>query len=605
MNTFRTIRSLHEEILDGFWKVVHEEFGTSAQQLGAELIAKITMSRPPRIELGDFSIPCFPLSKALRAAPDVIAGRVAQRFAELPLIEWARAEKGFVNIKMKNEPLFAAPWSETTKDGGTAFGRSTESTGRRVMVEYLSPNTNKPLHLGHVRNGTLGMAVSNALGASGHTVVRANLVNDRGVHICKSMLAWQKWGNGETPASRGMKGDHFVGELYVLYSRQEKEHPELEAEIHEMLRKWEMGDPEIKKLWETMNGWVYAGFEETYRMLGFVFDTFYYESDTYTLGKDIVQEGLSRGIFVRTPDGAVVVPLPADQFGKDEKGKERVATVLRSDGTSVYLTQDLGTAVLKFDEHHLDQSIYVVADEQNNHFQTLFAILRMLGYSWADQCFHLSYGMVELPEGRMKSREGTVVDADDLVAGMTELAKQEIGARLAQNGTNIPAEELETRARKIALAAIKFYLLNVDPRRKIRFDPKESLAFEGRTGPYCQYAFARCSSILRKAALADPNWQDKQPDFSVLGNTEELLLVQRVSDLPQAIERTARSLNPSILCEAVYGIAQALSQFYHQHNVIGTEDEKARIARLHLIRMTGVALERGLELLGIEVIEEM
>jgi len=282
-----------------------------------------------------------------------------------------------------------------------------------------------------------------------------------------------------------------------------------------------------------------------------------------------------------------------------------VATVLRSDGTSVYLTQDLGTAVLKFDEHHLDQSIYVVADEQNNHFQTLFAILRMLGYSWADQCFHLSYGMVELPEGRMKSREGTVVDADDLVAGMTELAKQEIGARLAQNGTNIPAEELETRARKIALAAIKFYLLNVDPRRKIRFDPKESLAFEGRTGPYCQYAFARCSSILRKAALADPNWQDKQPDFSVLGNAEELLLTQRVSDLPQAIERTARSLNPSILCEAVYGIAQALSQFYHQHNVIGTEDEKARIARLHLIKMTGVALERGLELLGIEVIEEM
>jgi arginyl-tRNA synthetase len=471
-----------------------------------------------------------------------------------------------------------------------------------VMVEYLSPNTNKPLHLGHMRNGSLGMALSNILKASNFEVIRANLVNDRGVHICKSMLAWLRWGGEETPESTGLKGDHFVGKWYVRYAIEADKDPHLDEEVQEMLQKWEAGDPETIKLWEKMNKWVYDGFAETYQNLGLQFDVFFYESETYKSGKDIITEGISKKVFYQDVKGNVVFDLPEEKFGLNKGGQPKKVTALRSDGTSVYITQDIGTSVLKMNDYDLSRSIYVVGSEQIHHFQCLFEILKKLGYDWAGGLFHLSYGMVYLPEGKMKSREGKVVDADNLIGEVKQLAVEEIRKRYADD-KHISEEDIEERAGKVAVGAIKFYLLRVSTSQDIHFDPKESLSFEGFTGPYCQYAYARICGILRNAKKKAENFT--QADFSLLGNPEELLLLQKMIQFPFEVEKAANEYSPIKVLSQTYEVAKAFNQFYNAHSVLQAEDEKLVVARLELIKATAVVIKNGLELLGIEVMEKM
>ena len=505
----------------------------------------------------------------------------------------------YVNFKLHNTLIFGEVCTEIRKH--EAFGNTATGQGRRVMVEYLSPNTNKPLHLGHVRNGVLGMGVSNLLEATGHTVIKAILVNDRGVHICKSMLAWMKWAKGDTPESTDTKGDHFVGDWYVHYDQEAKKNPQLQDEVRVMLRKWETGDAETIKLWKMMNQWVYDGYDETYRKLGFLFDVFYYESNTYRLGKNLIQAGLDKGVFTEVESGAVIAPLPIDEFGAEKDGSQKVVTLLRNDGTSVYITQDLGTAKLKFDEHQPDRSIYVVASEQNYHFQCLFKLLNMLGFKWADGCYHLSYGMVNLPEGKMKSREGTVVDADDLIDEMRQLAEDEIRRRDSEGV--LSDEEIQKRALAIGLAAIKFYLLRARPELAINFEPKESISFDGFTGPYCQYAYARCASIRRKSEIRDLN--SIEPDFSLLGNVEELELIRALIQFPDVVAESARELTLAPICNHVFTVAQTVNQFYHRHPVLAAEPLALAAARLAVVNAAAIVIKRALTLLGIEALEEM
>ena len=436
---------------------------------------------------GDYTLVVFPLLKTSHKSPVDTGNAIGGWLVEnCPEISAFNAVQGFLNLSLSN-----VYWRETldaVHSDGT-FGQL-PSTGRRIMVEFSSPNTNKPLHLGHVRNNLLGASISNLLKAAGNEVIKTTLVNDRGVHICKSMYAWQERFDGATPESTGKKGDHLVGDCYVEYAKMEKEDPSVIDKVHEMLVKWEEGDPEVRKLWEMMNGWVFDGFEQTYKSLGISFDKTYYEHDTYLLGKEIVQRGLQMGVFVKDPDGSVWCDLTAD--GLDRK------LVLRSDGTSVYITQDMGTAERRFSEYSLDSHIYVVGDEQIYHFQVLKLILKKLGYEWADQIYHLSYGMVELPEGKMKSREGTVVDADDLIQKMYDEAKatSEESSKL----DSLSDEEKDKLYGIIGLGALKYFILKVDPRKKMLFNPKESIDFNGNTGPFIQYTHARICSILRKAA---------------------------------------------------------------------------------------------------------
>jgi arginyl-tRNA synthetase len=472
-----SIERIKNDILNQTEEAVKKVFGEKPEILH--------LGFPPEVNLGDFSVECFPFAKQFKKSPTEIAKLLVDEIPSGTIIQKAEAVGPYLNFKVLNAVLFGDVCAEITAKGD-AFGNSSIGHEQRVMVEYLSPNTNKPLHLGHIRNGALGMSVSNLLEATGHTVIKANLVNDRGVHICKSMLAWQKWANGATPKSEGVKGDHFVGQWYVRYAQEAEKKVHLEEEIQEMLQKWEFGDSETIELWKTMNSWVYDGFAETYQKLGLEFDTFYYESDTYKLGRDIIEEGLAKKVFYQDDRGAIIFDLPEAEFGRDKQGQLKKVTVLRADGTSVYMTQDIGTALLKVTEHKLDRSIYVVGSEQNHHFQCLFKILESLGYPWAKGCYHLSYGMVYLPEGKMKSREGKIVDADDLIEEMQELATEEIRKRDPEN--NLSEKEIKNRAAKIGVGAIKFYLLRVRPSQDIHFDPEESISFEGFTGPYCQYA---------------------------------------------------------------------------------------------------------------------
>ena len=560
----------------------------------------LKLGYPPQVELGDFTVECFPLAKQFRQNPAQIAQAIAAEIEPSESIQSVRAVGPYLNVKVHNRALFGGVCDEIVRQR-ESLGNTNMGQGQRVMVEYLSPNTNKPLHLGHIRNGVLGMGVSKLLEATGHTVIKANLVNDRGVHICKSMLAWLKWGDGGTPETTGTKGDHFVGNWYVRYAQEEKNHPDLEPETQAMLRKWESGDPETLKLWEMMNGWVYNGFAETYQKLGLEFDAFYYESHTYNLGKDLIQVGLEKGAFVEAEDGAIIAKLPVDQFGTQRDGSQKVETLLRRDGTSVYVTQDLGTAKMKFDEHQLDRSIYVVGSEQNYHFQCLFKLLDMLGFEWAPECYHLSYGMVNLPEGKMKSREGTVIDADDLIEEMFQLAVDEIRQRDSEG--ELLDKEVQKRAFAIGMAAIKFYLLRVRPELTINFDPKESISFDGFTGPYCQYAYARCASILRRAQTQDLT--SVAADFSLLGNEEELQLIRALIQFPEVVEEAARDLSPARVCNHLFIVAQTVNQFYHKHPVLSAESPPLIKARLALINASAAVIKKALALLGIETLEEM
>jgi arginyl-tRNA synthetase len=580
---------LKEEIISEIKKAFEKSFSKSLE--------KVELEFPPSVTLGDFAVAFFRESKELKISPAEIAKVVADNFEKPEWLEKVEPAGPYLNIKVKNNILFETVLSEVNEKP-EKYGNSNSGKNQKVMVEYLSPNTNKPLHLGHARNGALGMAVANILETTGHNVIKGILVNDRGVHICKSMLAWKKWGNNETPESAKMKGDHFIGKWYVRYAVEVEKNPELEKEVQEMLQKWEAGDAETLKLWKTMNEWVYAGFQETYEKFGLKFDEFFHESETYKLGKDIIEAGLRKNVFRRDENGAVVFDLPESEFGKDEQGENKKTTVLRADGTSVYITQDLGTAVTRAEKFKLDKMIYVVGNEQNFHFQVLFKILQSLGYAFTKNLHHLSYAMVNLPDGKMKSREGKVVDTDNLILEVEKIVAEEVGKRDAK----ISEEEKKERAKIIAVGAIKFYLLRVKPSQSIAFDPKESVAIDGFTGPYCQYAYARISGIIRN--LKDSDFQG-EIDFSLLGNLDERTLLKRITKFPEEIEKAALELNPLRVVTSVYETAQAFNLFYNNNKVLDPENEKLSIARLELAKATAVVLKRGLNILGIETLERM
>ncbi|MFH0729697.1 MAG: arginine--tRNA ligase [Pseudomonadota bacterium] len=578
------------------------EFNRAAESAFGHTPSEVTIGSPPNVKMGDFAIECFPLAKQFRKSPKIVAEEIVARLEPGVLIEKATAAGPYVNLKITSGALFSFACLDLFSQPPFQPACVSESK-RRIMVEYLSPNTNKPLHLGHVRNGALGMAVSRLYEAVGCHVVKANLVNDRGVHICKSMLAWLKWGNGATPETKGEKGDHFVGNWYVRFSKEADTDASLEKEAQEMLLKWEAGDMETVRIWKMMNEWVYAGFFKTYQRLGLRFDVFYYESETYKHGKQAILDGLEKGILHLDPKGNTIFPLPEENFGRGENGELKKITLLRPDGTSLYMTQDIGTTLLKAADHHLEECIFVVGSEQNYHFQCLFAILRALGLKWAKNCHHLSYGMVYLPEGKMKSREGKIVDADELISNMEALAAEEVRKRDPER--QLTDEEIHQRAIKIASAAIKFYLLRVKPAQDIHFDPKESISFDGFTGPYCQYVYARICGILRKAKAKGLDITTERGALHLLGEEEERVLAQQLIHFPGAVERAARELNPSYIANTIFSTAKNFNQFYNKHSVINAENRELALARLNLTNAVAQIIREGLRLLNIDVMEKM
>ena len=580
--------------------VVLEKIRQAAQIALGHVPEKLEIGFPPTAEYGHFTVECFSLAKQLRKSPTEVAKRIVENMSVDQFLQEAIAEGPYVNIKIFPGVLFSEACTEILNLRGR-YGESSSGQGKRVMVEYLSPNTNKPLHLGHLRNGALGMAVSNLLAAAGYWVVRANLINDRGIHICKSMLAWQRWGGGTTPDSAGIKGDHLVGSWYVKFVQEAAKNQTLEEDVQKMLQSWEAGDPEVYRLWQTMNNWVYDGFSETYKNFGLVFDVFYYESDTYKRGKDVIHEGVVKKVFYKDDHGNTIFPLPVEEFGREKSGEPKKVTVLRPDDTSLYITQDIATSILKIEEHNLDLSIYVVGSEQEHHFKCLFQMLSSLGYEWAKDCYHLSYAMVYLSEGKMKSREGKIVDADDLIEEVKNLAIGEIRQRDPEN--LLPEEEVNQRAEKIGIGAIKFYLLRVRPTQSINFDPAESISFDGFTGPYCQYAYARIFGILKKSKYGEIDPQIC--DFSLLGNAEELMLLQKLIQFPQEVQTAVQEFNPSKMAVYIFNTAKAFNQFYNQHPVLQAGNDQFIAARLALIQATAIVLKKGLELLGIDVLEDM
>lgn len=546
--------------------------------------------QPTRKEFeGDYTLVVFPLLRLTRQSPDATGEAIGGWLVEnCPEISSFNSVKGFLNLSLSNEY-----WKEALEQaaGDPSFGQL-PPTGKRIMVEFSSPNTNKPLHLGHVRNNLLGSSVSELLKAAGNEVIKVTLVNDRGVHICKSMYAWQQRFNGATPESTGEKGDHLVGDCYVEFARMEKEDPSVMDKVHEMLVKWEKGDPEVRSLWKMMNGWVFDGFEQTYKALGITFDKTYYEHDTYLLGKELVQKGLDMGVFVKDPDGSVWCDLTAD--GLDRK------LLLRSDGTSVYITQDLGTAEKRFSEYSLDSHIYVVGDEQNYHFQVLKLILSKLGFKWADSIYHLSYGMVELPEGKMKSREGTVVDADDLIEKMY----QEARATSEESGKldNMSEADKDRLYSMIGLGALKYFILKVDPKKKMLFNPKESIDFNGNTGPFIQYTHARIMSILRKAAELGYA-AEVSPEVRL--SPKETRLVKLICSYPDKVSEAADSLSPALVANYCYELAKEFNQYYHDTSILHEPDATLRSMRLELISTIASVLRKGMNILGIELPDRM
>ncbi len=556
---------------------------------------------------GDYTLVVFPLLKLSRKGPEQTAQEIGSHMvAACPDLKGFNVIKGFLNLVFEDS-FWAGRFADIAADERYGFA---EPTGRTIMVEYSSPNTNKPLHLGHIRNNLLGYSVSQILAANGHKVIKVNLVNDRGIHICKSMLAWQKYGEGETPESSGMKGDHLVGKYYVEFDKHYKAEikelvaqgmPEEEAkhrapiivEAQEMLRKWETGDPEVRALWEKMNGWVYEGFDKTYKALGVDFDKIYYESQTYLLGKNIVEEGLEKGVFFRKEDNSVWIDLTAD--GLDQK------LLLRGDGTSVYMTQDLGTAFRRFEDNHLDEMIYVVGNEQNYHFQVLKLVLKKLGYDWSDHIYHLSYGMVELPEGKMKSREGTVVDADDLIDDMVSTARemsQELGKL-----DGCTQEEADAVCHMVGLGALKYFILKVDPKKTMLFDPRESIDFNGNTGPFIQYTHARIRSILRKADEAGIVWATGNVSRDYV--PEEIELIKHLVDFPAVVKAAGENFSPALIGAYVYDLAKLFNGYYHDHSILKEENETVRRMRLQLCGQVARVIAVGMKLLGIDVPERM
>ena len=559
---------------------------------------------------GHLTLVVFPLLKLSRKNPEATAEEIGKFLKEnLPAISDYNVIKGFLNLTIASE-YWIDQLNAIHRCPRYGFVEETPDS-QLVMIEYSSPNTNKPLHLGHIRNNLLGFSLAEIMKANGYRVVKTNIVNDRGIHICKSMLAWKKWGNGETPESSGKKGDHLIGEYYVKFDQEYKKElktlqssglteKEAEAksslmeEAREMLRKWEAGDSETVSLWSTMNSWVYAGFDETYKMMGVDFDQIYYESQTYLEGKDKVLEGLEKGVFYQKEDGSVWADLTPD--GLDEK------LLLRADGTSVYMTQDIGTAKLRFDDYPIDKMVYVVGNEQNYHFQVLALLLDKLGFEFGKDLVHFSYGMVELPEGKMKSREGTVVDADDLMAEMIQTAKDtsmELGKSDAYS-----EEEVNTVSRMVGLGALKYFILKVDPRKNMVFNPKESIDFNGNTGPFIQYTYARIQSVLRKATEQNIILPAALNPMVSIGEKEELL-IQMLLDFKDTVKESADNYSPALIANYIYDLAKEFNQFYHDFSILKEESPELKQFRLILSKTVGETIKKAFSLLGIEVPERM
>ena len=587
---------------------------------GAEIPAQMIQLQKTKANFeGNLTLVTFPLLKTSRKSPETTAQEIGEYLkANCKAIADFNVVKGFLNLV-----IAPAAWIGLLNDihADEKFGeQQVTADSPLAMVEYSSPNTNKPLHLGHVRNNLLGWSLSKIMEANGYKVVKTNIVNDRGIHICKSMLAWQKWGNGITPEQAGKKGDHLIGDFYVLFDKHyraevaeltakfreeglddeaakakaEQESP-LMKEAHEMLVKWEANDPEVRALWEKMNSWVYAGFDETYKALGVGFDKIYYESNTYLEGKKKVEEGLAKGLFVRKDDNSVWADLTNE--GLDQK------LLLRSDGTSVYMTQDIGTAEMRFQDYHIDKMIYVVGNEQNYHFQVLSILLDRLGFKWGKDLVHFSYGMVELPNGKMKSREGTVVDADDLIASMIQNARA-----LSEDKVNkledITEAEKNEIARIVGLGALKYFILKVDARKNMLFNPEESIDFNGNTGPFIQYTYARIRSILRKAAAQGIAIPTAVADNAPL-NEKEIALIQKMNDFGAAVAQAGVDYSPSGIANYCYELTKEFNQFYHDYSILNADTEDEKTTRLVLAQNVAKVIKNGMELLGIEVPERM
>ena len=568
---------------------------------------------------GNLTLVVFPFLKLSKKKPEETAQEIGDYLvANCKAVAKYNTVKGFLNLTVAS-----AAWVELLNDinADEKYGeKPVTSSSPLVMIEYSSPNTNKPLHLGHVRNNLLGWSLAQIMEANGNRVIKTNIVNDRGIHICKSMLAWLKWGNGITPETAGKKGDHLIGDFYVAFDKHYKEEcttlqeqyikeglSEKEAEekakneaplikeAHKMLVKWEQGDPEVRALWKKMNSWVYAGFDETYKALGVSFDKIYYESNTYLVGKKKVEEGLEKGLFFRKDDNSVWADLSKD--GLDQK------LLLRSDGTSVYMTQDIGTAEMRFADFPIDKMIYVVGNEQNYHFQVLSILLDRLGFKWGKDLVHFSYGMVELPNGKMKSREGTVVDADDLIASMIDNA-----SKLSEDKVNklegISPEEKASIARIVGMGALKYFILKVDARKNMLFNPEDSIDFNGNTGPFVQYTYARVRSILRKAAAQGLALPASLPDDAPL-NEKEISLIQKLSDFAAAVAQAGKDYSPSGIANYCYELTKEFNQFYHDYSILNADSEAEKITRLVLAKNVAKFIKNGMSLLGIEVPERM
>ena len=604
---------IETKIGDGVIRAIKDLYGVDVPE-------KMVQVQKTRSEFeGNLTLVVFPFLRISKKKPEDTAQEIGDWLvANEPAVAGFNVVKGFLNMNIS-----PAAWIGLLNDihADSHYGeRQADDDSPLVMIEYSSPNTNKPLHLGHVRNNLLGWSLAQIMAANGNKVVKTNIVNDRGIHICKSMLAWLRWGNGETPETSGKKGDHLIGDYYVAFDKhyreevaqlkaqfeaegmdaeaaekKAKEEAPLIKEAHDMLVKWEQGDPEVRALWEKMNSWVYAGFDETYKALGVSFDKIYYESETYLEGKAKVEEGLEKGLFFRKEDNSVWADLTAD--GLDQK------LLLRSDGTSVYMTQDIGTADMRFRDYPIDKMIYVVGNEQNYHFQVLSILLDRLGFKWGKELVHFSYGMVELPNGKMKSREGTVVDADDLVATMIADARQ-----LSEDKVNklegISEEEKNEIARIVGMGALKYFILKVDARKNMLFNPEESIDFNGNTGPFIQYTHARIRSILRKALAEGIDIPDTL-DISLPVNDKEMELIQKMSEYGAAVAQAGKDYSPSGIANYCYELTKQFNQFYHDYSILNAETPEAKTVRLVLAANVAKIIKNGMALLGIEVPERM
>jgi arginyl-tRNA synthetase len=580
------------------WKnIVAEALAGYAREKGLEAglpaAAAVVIEKPPKAELGDFGFPMFPYAKLLRSAPAQVAAALAARIAQDPAaaaLGTAKAEGPYLNVRLARPALCAATLDAATAAG---WGRFASMAGKKVMIEFSSPNTNKPLHLGHLRNNALGESLSRILAAAGAEVRKVNHINDRGIHICKSMLAYQAYGEGRSPSDEGLKSDHFVGKYYVLFNKLKEEDPKAEEKAQDMLLAWEQGDSAVRALWQRMKDWVIEGIKVTYARTGVGFDLYDYESDTYELGVDNVLQGLEKGVFYKMEDGSVWADF--EDVGLDKK------VFLRKDGTSLYITQDIGTAIDRHKSWPYDRLIYVVANEQQYHFKILFETLKRLGFEWAAELHHLAYGLVNLPSGRMKTREGTVVDADDLIDEIAGLAAKEIESK----GREGDVGDIAAVAEKIALGALHYYLLQIGPMKDMLYDPEASLSFAGDTGPYIQYMGARASSILRKHEAGEGSAVRGKADRGLLSGDADWNLVRRIAEFPESVEAAAASMEPSILAGYLHDLAVDFSAWYRDNPVLNNPDADLAASRLELVRAVKATFEAGTNLVCMPFLESM